>query len=126
MARNYRKERGNESQNLVAAQFRAAGFPHAESAGAGRPGRDVLGLLGLACEVKARRGFSPLAWIKQAEEKADGDLPFVVTRLDGQGPATVDEWPVLLRFGDFLELLSAAGYGAPREAFAPLHRGGRA
>jgi hypothetical protein len=27
------------------------------------------------------------------------------------GPATVTDWPVVLRFGDVLELLRAAGYG---------------
>jgi hypothetical protein len=110
MSRNYRKERGAETQNLVASVFRAAGWDHAESAGAGRPGRDILGVPALAVEVKARRDFNPVGFVKQAESYADGDLPLAVVRPDGMGPASVTEWPVVLRFGDVLELLRAAGY----------------
>lgn len=128
MARNYRKERASETQNLVAARYRAAGFEHAESTGAGRQGRDVVGVLGIATEVKARKDFNPVGFVRQAESYADGDLPVAVVRPDGMGPAAIDEWPVVLRFGDFLELVKAAGYSpaAPREAFGPLHRDGQA
>ena len=110
MARNYRKERGAETQNLVAAQFRAAGWRHAESAGAGRPGRDILGVLRVACEVKARRDFNPVGFVRQAESYADGDLPMAVVRPDGMGPASIGEWPVIFRFDDALALLREAGY----------------
>jgi hypothetical protein len=105
-----RHRRGAETQNLVAQQFKAAGFPYAESAGAGRNGRDVLGTPGLAVEVKARRDFSPIAWTRQAVASAAGDLPAVVMRPDGLGPAHIDEWPVIVRFSDFLALLRDAGY----------------
>jgi hypothetical protein len=110
MTGEHRRRRGAETQNLVAAYFKAAGFPYAESAGAGRNGRDVLGTPGLACEVKARRDFSPIAWTRQAAATADGDLPLVVMRPDGLGPAHIDEWPAILRFSDLLGLLRAAGY----------------
>ncbi|MCU1613134.1 MAG: hypothetical protein JWO98_674 [Frankiales bacterium] len=115
MTASSRKSRGMATQALVAAWFRRRGFPFATDAGAGRPGRDILNLLGLACEVKARAGFSPLAWVKQAVKAAAGDLPFVVLRCNGQGPAAVGDWPVLLRLEDFTALVRAAGYGDPEE-----------
>ncbi len=108
-----RKARGAQTQNTVAAWFTTHGWPYAESAGAGRQGADVTGIPGLACEVKARRDFSPLAWIRQA---ATGPgLPFVVHRPDGIGPASVGQWPVTLRLADFTQLLRDAGYGNPEE-----------
>lgn len=108
-----RKARGMATQALAAAWFRARGFPYCTDAGAGRPGRDLLNMIGLAPEVKARAGFSPLAWIRQAATTAAGDLPFVLLRCNGQGPATVADWPVLLRLEDFTALVRAAGYGDP-------------
>lgn len=104
-----RKRRGADTQNVVATWFRGRGWPHAESAGAGRPGVDVLGLPGLSVEVKARRDFSPLAWIRQA--RLQPGVPIVVHRPDGMGPATVEDWPVTMRLADLTELLRAAGYG---------------
>lgn len=107
-----RKSRGAESQTLAAAKFKATLYPYATDAGAGRNGVDVLNTDGLAVEVKARKGFSPLAWVRQAvAQAADGDLPVVVIRPDGMGPATVDSWPVMLRFADLINLLAEAGYG---------------
>lgn len=110
MTANSRQRRGAETQNIVAQTFKAAGCPYAESAGAGRNGRDITGIPGIACEVKARKDFSPVAWVRQAVATAEGDLPLVVMRPDGMGPASVDEWPVFLRFSDLLELLRAAGH----------------
>jgi len=107
-----RKQRGHDTQNLIAAVFALNGWPHAESAGAGRRGRDILGTPGVAVEVKARKDFSPLAWIRQAVAQAEGDLPLVVCRPDGMGPASVDSWPVVMRLSDVLNLLNAAGYGS--------------
>jgi hypothetical protein len=111
-----RKTRGMKTQALIAEWFRARGFPFATDAGAGRGGRDVLNLVGLACEVKARAGFEPLAWVKQAAKATDGDLPFVAFRCNGQGPAAIGDWPVLVRLEDFTALIRAAGYGDPKQA----------
>lgn len=105
-----RKQRGHATQAEVARWFAAHGWPYAESAGAGRAGSDITGIPGLACEVKARRAFSPLAWIRQAMTGNAG-LPFVVHRPDGMGPASIAEWPVTLRLSDFTDLLQSAGFG---------------
>ena len=110
MASQSRKHRGYRSQAVVAAWFRDSGFPFAESAGAGRSGSDVIGVPGLKIEVKARRAFSPLAWLKQAKDAPGEGLPFVVFRCDGQGEANVGQWGVLVTLDEFTDLLKQAGY----------------
>ena len=105
-----RKHRGLRSQSVVASWFRDNGFVYAESAGAGRSGSDVTGTPGLRIEVKARRAFSPLSWLRQANSAPGDGLPFVVFRCDGQGEANVGEWGVLLRLDTMTDLLKEAGY----------------
>lgn len=118
-----RKQRGRETEHLVARAFAADGWPHAEATGAGSPGRDIKGVLGVAPEVKARTGFEPLAALRQAVRNARGDIPVVVMRPNGSGPATIDDWPAFLPFGVLRRLLREAGYGNPPEALsAPQSR----
>lgn len=107
-----RKRRGASTQHIAARWFQEHGWPFAESTGAGRTGSDLTGMPGLACEIKARATFSPLAWIRQARSGGTG-LPFVILRCNGQGEAAVGEWPVILRLEQFTTLLHAAGYGSP-------------
>lgn len=107
-----RKHRGYRSQKVVAEWFARNGWPWAESTGAGRSGSDVTGMPGLSVEVKARRGFSPLAWLKQARDEARKGLPFVVFRCDGQGEANVGQWGVMMDLESFTGLLRDAGYGS--------------
>lgn len=99
-----------ETQALVAQWAHDNGFVFAVSTGAGRQGRDILNTPGLSIEVKGRADFNPLAWVRQAVAAADGDLPFVVLRCNGQGPKNLYDWPVILRLGDMTELLRSAGY----------------
>lgn len=106
-----RKARGAATQRIVAGYLIAHGWPYATTAGAGERGRDILGTPGLAVEVKARRDYSPLAWLRQARANAGADLPLVVHRPDGMGEASIADWPVTLRLADAVRLLRAAGYG---------------
>ena len=108
----HRKHRGMRTQKLVAQWLANHGWPYAESTGAARQGADVTGTPDIAVEVKARTGFDPLAWIRQAEAAADGRLPFVVFRCNGQGEQAGD-YPALIRFSDLTQLLADAGYGDP-------------
>lgn len=107
-----RKHRGYATQALVAAALKADGWPFAESTGAGRQGRDILGTPGLSIEVKARTDFAPLAAMRQAKANTGkGDVPIVILRMNGQGPKAVDEWLAILEFGTLRRLLRSAGYG---------------
>lgn len=55
-----RKSRAAATQRIIAAHLAGNGWPHATDTGAGRTGRDILGVLGVAIEVKARRDYNPL------------------------------------------------------------------
>lgn len=121
-----RKHRGYATQALVAAALRADGWPYAESTGAGRPGADITGTPGLAIEVKARTGFEPLAALKQARTNAGDSLAIVILRMNGQGPASVDDWLAVVDFATLRRLLREAGYGTapddgPVAPVIPLH-----
>lgn len=119
MSNASRKARGTETQLLAAEWWRGNGFPYCTDAGAGRTGRDLLNLPGLAGEVKGRANFDPMAWIRQAVRNAeDGEIPFVLLRCNGQGPATLSDWPVLSRLIDFTTLVRRAGFGTPLEESA--------
>lgn len=63
----------------------------------------------LSIEVKGRRAFSPLAWIKQARGAArpeqDALPPHVVMRPDGVGEQHVGDFIVLRRLEDDTEIL---------------------
>ena len=64
------RARGNVLQNALA-RYLTAWWPHAESAGAGRNGSDVLGTPGVVWECKTaydfKRDFRPAAWVKQSK-----------------------------------------------------------
>ena len=108
----HRKRRGAKTAALAAEWFRSHGWPFATDVGAGRPGRDIENMPGLACEVKARAAFEPLAWLRQAGANAHPqDVPFVVWRPNGYGPADMERWPVMLTLHAFTGLLRGAGYG---------------
>jgi hypothetical protein len=106
------KRRGAETQVAVAAYLAGNGWPYACDAGAGRNGCDILNVPGLSIEVKARRDFSPLAWLRQASMSAG--IPMCVHRPDGMGVTSVADWPVTLRLHDLVVLLRDGGYGDPR------------
>jgi hypothetical protein len=62
------------------------GHPECYPAGSGQHGKDIIRLRGHSVEVKARRGFHPLAALKQAKQNAEpGDLTYALLRMDGQG-----------------------------------------
>ncbi len=107
----HRKHRGYATQRLVADYLRERGWPYAEPAGAGRPGTDVLGLVGVDIEVKARRGLDLTGTLRQQAARAVGGvIPVAVIRPDGYGPATVDQWPAVMPLAVLARLLKEAGY----------------
>ena len=79
------RSRGLALQNAHA-RYLSAWWPSAESAGAGRPGSDVLGTPGIVWENKTPRKFEPYAWAMQAAGHAKaGELPVCVYWPDGVG-----------------------------------------
>jgi len=121
-----RKVRGRRTQEVVARWFRCSGWPHAESTGAGRPGEDITGLGPfLRIEVKARRGFRPWEWLRQAGGQATEGVPIVpivVFRPDGAGETTVPRWGALVTLETMTWLLDQAGYCPGTVPWAQGHR----
>jgi len=105
-----RKQRGYDSQKIVADYLKDNGWEYALSAGAGRQGSDITGVTGIDWEVKARRSVSLLAVLKQLKERKKDGMGIGVLRLDGQGEKSIEEWCAVLRLEDLVYLLKASGY----------------
>jgi hypothetical protein len=103
---SHRKNRGYRTERVVV-NYLQEWWRHA-SVGRGA-GRDVYNVP-FSCEIKARSSFQPLEWLRQATKRADGkELPFVVSRMNGQGE-TAEDYLAFMRFGDLVQLLIKAGY----------------
>jgi hypothetical protein len=108
-----RKRRGRDTELLAARYLAENGWPYAMPTGAGASGRDITGTPGLAWEVKARTGFEPMANLRQATANAGLDLPLVLIRPNGVGPAQIGLWPVFTTLDHMIALLRTAGFGDP-------------
>ena len=102
----HRKDRGLRTERVVAEYLRQWW----QFANVGRgAGKDILNVP-FDVEIKARSSFQPLEWLRQATKRADGkELPFVVSRMNGQGESAED-YLAFMRFGDLVQLLIKAGY----------------
>jgi hypothetical protein len=100
------RQKGARTQALVAEWYQRL-WPAANSQGGGAAGRDVRGVP-LDIEVKFRKDFSPLAWIKQGRKRArpqnDELPPHVVMRPIGVGE-NVAEFLVIRRVDDDTAIL---------------------
>jgi hypothetical protein len=102
-----RKHRGFRTERVVAEYLRRWW----EGASVGRgSGRDILNVP-FDCEVKARTGLDVVGTLRQIESrtKESSLLGFAAFRLNGQGEKA-EEYVAMLRLGDLVELLLAAGY----------------
>jgi hypothetical protein len=100
---NHRKHRGYRTQKVIA-EYLKQWWVYADTAGAGRQGEDILNIPTLSIEVKARSDFQPLAWIKQAASNANGKLPIVIMRCNGQGE-DVGQYLAFMRVDDLMPIL---------------------
>ena len=109
MASQSRKYRGFSTERVVA-RYLSEWWPHADI-GRGA-GKDITHVP-FDMEVKARSAFQPKAWIDQVTKRAKktGDLPLVVSRLNGQGEKSPEDYLAFMRLGDRVNLLLLAGYG---------------
>ena len=121
------RARGNVLQNALA-RYLTSWWPHAESAGAGRQGSDVLGTPGVVWECKTaydfKRDFRPAAWVEQARQHAhardlvlDGHahpnlvpVPIVVYYPAGLGEANTGNALAIVPLHVQVQLLKEAGY----------------
>jgi hypothetical protein len=102
-----RKHRGYATQRIAADHLRRL-FPYATARGAGEQGSDLMHTPGWAFEVKATSRGDLLAAIRQARANArPGEVPAVIHRPNGYGPARVGEWVVAMSFDDLLNLIAA-------------------
>ena len=107
MSQNSRKARGFRTERVVAEYLKRWW----EGASVGRgSGRDVLNVP-FDCEIKARSTLNIPETLRQIEARTDesGLLGFACFRLNGQGEKP-EEYVAMLRLGDLVELLVAAGY----------------
>lgn len=102
MASQHRKHRGFRTERVVA-QYLSTVWQFA-SVGRGN-GKDIVNVP-FDVEVKARKGFNPLEYIRQykARTALSGELGFAVLRLNGQGESAED-YACIIRLGDLLPLL---------------------
>ena len=102
-----RKHRGFRTERVVADYLKRWW----EGASVGRgAGRDILNVP-FDCEVKARSALDIRGTLRQIEARTtdSGLLGFACFRLNGQGEKP-EEYVAMLRLGDLVELLLAAGY----------------
>lgn len=101
--------KGARTQALVAEWYQRL-WPTANSQGGGAAGRDVRGVP-LDIEVKGRKDFDPMAWIRQGRKRVRPDSdelpPHVVLRpIVPNGPGeNVAEYLVIRRMDDDTEIL---------------------
>ena len=100
---NHRKHRGYRTQKVIADYLKQF-WAYADTAGAGRQGEDILNIPTVSIEVKARSDFQPLAWIKQAESNANGKMPMVIMRCNGQGE-DAGEYLAFVKVKDIMPIL---------------------
>ena len=102
-----RKYRGFRTERVVAEYLKR--WWEGATVGRGN-GRDILNVP-FDCEVKARTGLDVSGTLRQIEIRTakSGLLGFACFRLNGQGEKA-DDYVAMLRLGDLVELLVAAGY----------------
>ena len=124
------RQRGNRLQNALAG-YLGAWWPHAESAGAGRNGTDVVGTPGVVWECKTasefKRDFRPAQWVAQARGHAAinshalladrslaREVPVVVYFPPGIGERNVDAALAIMPMHVLMHLLTESAYTPER------------
>lgn len=107
-----RRQRGRESEKIVADYLVRNGFVTAHVTSMAASGSDVLGIQGVDFEVKGRRGLVIAETMAQLRRRRrETGLGVGVLRLNGQGEKAIGDWVAILTFDDLIYLLKAAGYG---------------
>lgn len=97
------KDKGSAVQRNSAKWYRDRIWPFATTQGAGNAGRDILNVP-VSIEVKARRGFKPLEWMRQvraaARPEEDEFPPWVIFCPYGLGEDKCADFLVMQRLAD--------------------------
>ena len=108
-----RRQRGRESEKIVADYLVRNGFITAHVTSMAASGSDVLGIPGVDFEVKGRRDLAITQTLAQLRRRRrETGLGVGVLRMNGQGEKAIGDWVAILTFDDLIYLLKAAGYGA--------------
>ena len=111
------RAKGTAAETAVVRYLQDHGFPHAERRalhGSGDKG-DVTGLGPVVLEVKNCQRLELSAWLRELEAEivnAKANTGSLVVKRKGTQDAA--GWYAILPFGDLVELLLDAGYGAGR------------
>ena len=110
-----RRQRGRDSERIVADYLVRHGFDTAHVTSMAASGSDIRGITGVDFEVKARRGLviaETMAQLKRRRREVG--LGVGILRLDRQGESAIGDWVAILTFDDLIHLLKASGYGKTR------------
>lgn len=111
------RAKGTAAETAVVRYLQDHGFPHAERRalhGQNDMG-DVTGVGPVVLEVKNHAALDLAGWVKELEAEisnANANTGAVVAKRRGKTDAAA--WYAILPFGDLVELLLDAGYGAGR------------
>lgn len=104
----HRKDRGLRTERVVSAYL--AQWWHGATVGRGA-GTDIVNFP-MDVEVKARKDFSPLEYLKQSKKRTEttGEESLVICRMNGQGE-TPEDYLAFMPLGQLVQILLKAGYG---------------
>ena len=103
----HRKDRGLRTERVVVEYL--SQWWHGLAVGRGS-GNDVVNFP-MDVEIKARKDFSPLEYLKQSKARTGktGDLSLVICRMNGQGE-TPAQYLAFMTLGELVQVLLKAGY----------------
>ena len=103
----HRKDRGLRTERVVAAYL--AQWWHGATVGRGS-GKDIVNFP-MDVEIKARKDFNPLGYLKQSRVRAErtGEDSLIICRMNGQGE-TPENYLAFMPLGQLVQILLKAGY----------------
>ena len=104
----HRKDRGLRTERVVAAYL--AQWWHGATVGRGS-GKDIVNFP-MDVEIKARKDFSPLEYLKQSKKRTEltGEASLIICRMNGQGESP-ENYLAFMPLGQLVQILLKAGYG---------------
>lgn len=104
----HRKDRGLRTERVVAEYL--SQWWHGATVGRGS-GKDIVNFP-MDVEIKARKDFSPLEYLKQSKKRTEltGEASLIICRMNGQGESP-ENYLAFMPLGQLVQILLKAGYG---------------